>query len=312
MITIEDIVYARISSPDLEQMEAFLIDFGMQRAARTDQVLYMRGYGPDPVCHVVEKGPAGHLGFALRAQSRADLQSLAARFGQPIESRSEPGGGSVVRLTDPDGNRVEVVHGIEPRTPEHTREPIRGNPIVNRARFNDTVRLSTAPAHIMRLGHIALHGRDFGAMLAFYRDLFGLKISDTYYVKEPGNLMGAFLHCGLGERYTDHHTVAVVGTGRAGFDHLGFEVLDVDDLMLGNRFLKNLNRWEHSWGVGRHVEGSQIFDYWRDPTGLKVEHWTDGDLVNDNYRGHNTEFSLPKAESILAQWGPPFDPDFVR
>lgn len=25
------------------------------------------------------------------------------------------------------------------------------------------------------------------------------------------------------------------------------------------------------WGVGRHVLGSQIFDYWWDPTGFMIE-----------------------------------------
>jgi catechol 2,3-dioxygenase-like lactoylglutathione lyase family enzyme len=236
---------------------------------------------------------------------------LASRLKTGIERRPEPGGGEVVRLQDPDGNRLEVVHGLEPLTPEQLRAPIRINSISHAIRLNDTVRLPTAPAHIMRLGHVALHGRDFNAMYSFYRDLLGFKLSDSYYVDEPGKMMGAFLHCDLGERFTDHHTVAVVGTGRTGFDHLGFEVLDLDDLMLGHRHLR-ARGWEHSWGVGRHIEGSQIFDYWRDPSGLKVEHWTDGDLVNTAYQGHSAEFSIPKADSVLAQWGPPLNPDFFR
>ena len=27
--------------------------------------------------------------------------------------------------------------------------------------------------------------------------------------------------------------------------------------------------YPHAWGVGRHILGSQIFDYWRDPFGHK-------------------------------------------
>jgi catechol 2,3-dioxygenase-like lactoylglutathione lyase family enzyme len=311
MIHIEDVVYARIASPDLEQMEKFLLDFGMQRAARTDNVLYMRGYGPNPVVHVVEKGPAHHIGFAMRTASRADLDAVAAKFNSPVEGRSEPGGGSVVRLTDPSGNQLEVVHGIEPRATEALRKPEPTNWIAPRARFNDTVRLTSGCAHVMRLGHVAIHTAKYQAMDQFYRELFGMKISDTYYMGEPANVMAEFLHCGLGDRFTDHHTLAIIGNGRSGFDHLGFEVLDMDDLLLGNRHLHN-RKWEHSWGVGRHIEGSQIFDYWRDPIGLKVEHWTDGDLVNDAYRGHNMQFDLKKLDSLLTQWGPPFNPDFMR
>ena len=312
VIQIEDVAYARIAAPDLDLMEAFFVDFGMQRSARSADVLHLRGWGSDPVCLIVHEGAAQQIGFGLRAQSRADLEALASRLNTAIERRPEPGGGEVVRLQDPDGNQVEVVHGVEARTPEPLRSPVRINAISQSVRLNDTVRLAGGPAHIMRLGHVALHGRDFNMMHAFYRDLLGFKISDTYFAGEPGNVMGAFLHCGLGGRFTDHHTVAVVATGRTGFDHLGFEVLDLDDLVLGNRYLRERARWQHSWGIGRHIEGSQIFDYWRDPSGLKVEHWTDGDLVNEAYQGHNVEFSLTKADSVLAQWGPPVNQDFFR
>ncbi len=37
------------------------------------------------------------------------------------------------------------------------------------------------------------------------------------------------------------------------------------------------------WGVGRHVEGSQIFDYWFDNDGFVIEHYVDGDLVNEDW-----------------------------
>jgi len=42
-IKIQDVAYVRFSAPDLDAMEAFLIDFGMVRAVRTTDTLYMRG-----------------------------------------------------------------------------------------------------------------------------------------------------------------------------------------------------------------------------------------------------------------------------
>jgi catechol 2,3-dioxygenase-like lactoylglutathione lyase family enzyme len=164
----------------------------------------------------------------------------------------------------------------------------------------------------MRLGHVALHVRNLPATHAFYCDVLGLRVSDSYYAGEPGNIMAEFLHCGLGDRFTDHHSIALIGDDRGGFDHLGFEVLDLDDLMMGHGHLKRTARLEHSWGVGRHIDGSQIFDYWRDPFGLKIEHWTDGDLVNDDYKTSSAAFSPQGAGDALAQWGPPFNPDFMR
>ena len=85
-------------------------------------------------------------------------------------------------------------------------------------------------------------------------------------------------------------------------------MLDLDDLMRGSHFLEARGKWKHSWGVGRHFQGSQIFDYWRDPFGNKIEHWTDGDLVNDDYARGHTSFN-PATD--LAQWGPPLSPDFL-
>jgi hypothetical protein len=30
-------------------------------------------------------------------------------------------------------------------------------------------------------------------------------------------------------------------------------------------------KYKSVWGVGRHILGSQIFDYWWDPTGFMIE-----------------------------------------
>jgi hypothetical protein len=63
----------------------------------------------------------------------------------------------------------------------------------------------------------------------------------------------------------------------------------------------------HYWGVGRHILGGQIFDYWKDPFNFTVEHWTDTDLL--------TASVAPESHSVfegINQWGPnpPDDLDF--
>ncbi|MDT7685064.1 MAG: hypothetical protein QOG57_5374, partial [Pseudonocardiales bacterium] len=69
-----------------------------------------------------------------------------------------------------------------------------------------------------------------------------------------------------------------------------------------------LDRGYHrSWGIGRHVEGSQIFDYWRDPDGFLVEHFTDGDMFDNTLEPGWAPFT----RSGLAQWGPPATSDFL-
>jgi len=312
MIAVQDIAYVRVRAPDLDLMEAFLLDFGLQRAERTAERLYMRGTGSDPVIHVTELGDAAPLGFALKVGSRADMEALAERFGTRIMARKEPGGGEVVKTNDPDGNEIEFVYGIAPAEAAHSRGVFAFNGAFDRKRHNDIIRSVARPSHVIRLGHVALHVADFAGMNTFYRDILGMKISDSYYAGDSGNMIAAFLHCGLGKTFVDHHTIALIGGGRAAFDHFAFEVLDFDDLMMGNKYLLAKDRWAHSWGVGRHNDGSQIFDYWRDPFGNKIEHWTDGDLVNDDYHTTHSEFTPELAPERLAQWGPPLSPDFMK
>ena len=62
-----------------------------------------------------------------------------------------------------------------------------------------------------------------------------------------------------------------------------------------------------SWGIGRHIQGSQLFDYWRDPDGFMVEHFTDGDMFDNTVESGWAPFTA----SGLAQWGPPASKDFL-
>jgi len=161
----------------------------------------------------------------------------------------------------------------------------------------------------MRLGHVALLVANFPKTYAFYQEIFGLSASDTYWAGEEGNTIAAFMHCKRGKEWTDHHTIALITSqdGEARFDHSAFEVLDWDDVIQGSEYLKSKN-YQHVWGVGRHIQGSQVFDYWRDPFGNKIEHWTDGDLVNeDTPTGH-----APISPEELRQWAPPLTPEFFK
>jgi len=85
-----------------------------------------------------------------------------------------------------------------------------------------------------------------------------------------------------------------------------FEVADFDDLMTGHELLKIKGR-RHEWGIGRHVLGSQIFDYWRDPDGFLVEHFADGDMFDNTLEPG----WAPLSASGLYQWGPPPSRDFL-
>lgn len=114
MIKVQDIAYVRLAAPDLAVMQRFAADFGLALTARESDTLYHRGSDPSPYLHVTELGEPGFRGVAFETASADDLAKASKLEGaSPIEKIEAPGGGQVVRFTDPDGYRVEVVHGRE-------------------------------------------------------------------------------------------------------------------------------------------------------------------------------------------------------
>src|SRR5205823_7689165 len=107
-----------------------------------------------------------------------------------------------------------------------------------------------------------------------------LLASDDLYVGSPDNLIGAFSRVDRGAEYVDHHVLFCLTHETAGLNHLSFEVQDIDDVFMGHQHLKRLGKYEHMWGIGRHLLGSQINDYWSDPWGRVHEHWSDTDRLN--------------------------------
>ena len=68
-----DIAFGRLRAPDLDAMEEFLTDFGLTRADRTKDRLYMRGTGPAHHIHVTEEGPS-HAASAIQSSAVPNAQ----------------------------------------------------------------------------------------------------------------------------------------------------------------------------------------------------------------------------------------------
>jgi len=280
-------------------MRAFLKDFGL-RPFEADGRLYGRAEDGRPFVHVTEPGEARFLALGLRAEQVSDLERLATHDGVLVEDLGAPGGGKVVRLIDPDGYRVEVVAG---QAKDTAAAPVAGalwNTALSKTRLREAVRLSPAPAHVRRIGHAVLKVRDFRRSERWYKERFGFLTSDEVEAAE-GVPVGAFMRCDRGDKPADHHTLFLAQLpGPLGLLHAAFEVTDLDDLMLGHQHLKSKNR-QSAWGVGRHIMGSQVFDYWKDPFGNELEHWTDGDL----FTAADPPQKQPMSALLAVQWGSP-------
>jgi catechol 2,3-dioxygenase-like lactoylglutathione lyase family enzyme len=301
MIRIQDVEWVRFTAPDLDRMERFLADFGLVRTERTADALYMRGSDPAPWIHETRLGEPGFAGVGFRAASAADLRAAAARDGaSPVEPVREPGGGQRVRFVDPDGFPVEVVHGREAAAPLAVERAAPLNTGAEHPRTGRLQRVPRGPAQVKRLGHAVLRVRDFRTSSAWYESRFGLLRSDEVYLGQTENLILAFLRCDRGEVPVDHHTFLCIGTGQPGFDHAAFEVEDFDAVMTGHEHLEAAG-WTHKAGVGRHILGSQVFDYWCDPWGHTLEHFTDSDLLDASAKAGLYDPSV----ALGTQWGSP-------
>ncbi len=299
IIKIEDIAHVRFAAPDVSLMRLFLEDFGMG-CFEAGGRLYGRGADGRPFVHVTEPGEAKFLAVGFRAETIADLGKLAVHEGAKVEDLVEPGGGKIVRLTDPDGYSVEIVAGQlkAEETGRFADQP--RNTAMVRSRQRSAVRLEPGPAHVRRIGHAVLKVRDFRLSEKWYKERFGFLTSDE--VEAAANVpVGAFMRCDRGAKLADHHTLFLAQLpGALGLLHAAFEVANLDDLMLGHQHLKAKKR-ESAWGVGRHIIGSQIFDYWKDPFGNELEHWTDGDLFTAADRPQK----MPMSALLAVQWGSP-------
>lgn len=300
IIKVRDIAYIRLRSPDLDRAEKFLTDFGLVRSARTDRALYMRGTDAPHHCHITELGEPKVLGIGFAAGSADDLHRLAQATGGTVTALEEPGGGQVVRLVEPNGFPIEVMHGMATLAPLPVRTSVL-NTGPERKRLGELQRLEIRPCQVKRIGHAVLATPDIEGSKAWVHRHLGLVVSDDVHADEnPDLMLASFTRADRGADFVDHHTMMFARNEKRGLNHVSFEVQDVDDLMAGHDHLKAGGVYQHFWGIGRHLLGSQIFDYWADPWGRVHEHWTDSDLLNDQTPAR----LLPRSQGLRSQWGP--------
>lgn len=302
------LAYLIFERPDLDKAVEYLTDFGLQVARRDDQTLYLRGTGAAPYCYRIHKADKPRfVGFGLTLNSRSDLQKIARLPGaSAIETVKAPGGGECVRLSDPSGFQVEAIFGQTPARELQHRPALAFNQPDASPRINATQRPPASPPEVIRLGHVVLEVADYQATCAWYTQHFGLIPSDVQVLPD-GSPAVTFLRLDLGDTPADHHTLALAQGFMPVYSHSAYEVVDADAVGMGQRVLRERG-WTHAWGMGRHILGSQIFDYWQDPWGDKHEHYCDGDLFTAE-RPMGVHSVSPEA---MAQWGQRMPKSFTK
>ena len=246
--------------------------------------------------------------MAFTAHDDVDVHKIAEANAAQAHPLPDSLGGLSVQLTDPGGIPVKVVAGLHdlpelPAQPPHVfnvgRQP---------TRVNATQRPPRTPAVVQRLGHVVMQSTKYLEVLNWYLDNLGLIVSDFLYFpgqRRRGPTM-SFIRCDRGSVPADHHTLALALGPANRYVHSAYQVGDLDALAAGGEYL-GAQGYFRSWGIGRHIQGSQLFDYWRDPDGFLVEHFTDGDVFDNTLEPGWAPFTA----SGLAQWGPPATADFL-
>jgi hypothetical protein len=309
VIKVRDLAWLEFVKPDLAASERFAHAFGFTTVSRTADELLLRGSDGGAPGVIVRRGPRSrYLGAAFRAADSTDVARLADATGSRVEMLPEHLGGFTVDLTDPSGVMVRVIADTDelPAVPPQPTQEFNFGHEIRRA--NSTQRPAHAPAKVQRLGHVVLQSTRYLESLNWYLQHLGLIVSDFKYYegqRERGPTM-SFIRCDRGSTPTDHHTLAMMLGPSNRYVHSAYQVADLDALAAGGEYLLEAG-FQRSWGIGRHIEGSQIFDYWRDADGLLVEHYADGDLFDSTLEPGWS----PMTASGLAQWGPPATKDFL-
>ncbi len=310
MIKVQDIQYVVYGVSDVATTAAFLDDFGLVRLADSGRRIYFRGAGDDAYIYVAEQSDVpAILAIGMQVATAEDLEAAAKIDGaSAIEPLTGPGGGRCVRVQMPGGVMVELVHGIEPAPRIAVREPLAINHGLIKNRYNQPQRPDRRRMEVLRLGHAALSVTDVVAARDWAVRHLGMIVSDSMLVPgEKDVYIGFFMRCDLGATPSDHHTLLLAAGDRAGAHHISFEMQDIDAVHLAHEWLRSRG-YDHHWGVGRHVLGSQVFDYWWDPDGMRIEHYADGDLYDNTVPANVVEGTSDQ----LWMWGPDVPETFFQ
>ena len=309
IIKVHDIAWLEFEKPDLVRAEAFSQAFGFSTALRTADSLCLRGTDSGSPCVLIQRGPRSRfIGAAYTAQDQSDVARLAEATGTGVRALPESLGGVAVDLVDPSGVTVRVVAGTHQLDPLPAQTPHQFNFGHELRRVNDVQRPPHEPTRVQRLGHLVMQTIKYLETLNWYLDHLGMIVSDFLYYpgrRDRGPVM-SFIRCDRGQTPADHHTLAIALGPSNRYIHSAYQVSDIDAMAAGSRYLAELG-YHRSWGIGRHIQGSQIFDYWRDPDGFMVEHFSDGDMFDCSLEPGWAAFTA----SGLSQWGPPITKDFL-
>ncbi len=276
MARVNDIRYVAYAVPDLEaEADFYLNSWGLKEVGREDGLAYFAAAADDQ-SYVVRLRQDATRRVDLISWSAADRAEVDALFAQVQAAGSkvvaEPhelttlGGGYGFRFFDPTGHVIEI-----------SCDFARGKP-------RD---VQVGEALPTKISHVVMHAPDHKALVTYYADVLGFRISDWL-----GDFM-CFMRCNEW-----HHRLAFL-PGPPCLNHVAYDVLSIDDMMRGIARLKRRDV-DLKWGPGRHTAGNNTFSYFTTPSNFAVEYTSELEQVDDDKWEATVHVPGP---SVMDQWG---------
>lgn len=255
--------YIGVDARDLDAWRAFgtdvlamqIIESGpgalaLRMDERCQRVLVQRGAGDGPAFFGFETGGERELKETAGKLEAAGISVTCASERELALRRVD----DMVWCRDPAGNRIELFHG-----------QAAGDGPLKLPRPHGGFRTGR-----LGMGHMVLQVEDIDAASAFYRELFGLRLSD--YMVKPYRLM--FLRAN-----PRHHSVGLLQSARNGVHHVMFEVLALDDV--GRSYDYALEGWRIGQTLGRHANDWVLSFYAFCPAGFMMEYGWGGRTIDE-------------------------------
>jgi 2,3-dihydroxybiphenyl 1,2-dioxygenase len=294
-MAIQALGYAGFGSSALDDWRQFGTKLvGLQAVEKSPSLLAFRMDDRKQRIVIDRAMPDGARFFGWEVADAAALQALAARLEKAeIDGTAEPQAladdrrvRGLISFRDPAGNRLEAFYGAEvDDTPFSPGRSISG--------------FRTGP---LGLGHAVLTVENIDAVMPFYVDLLGFRLSD--YMQRP--FRAYFFHVNA-----RHHSLALIETGKNGMHHLMVELFSLDDV--GQCYDVALSQKERvGVTLGRHTNDFMTSFYAKTPSSFMVEcGWGGREIEPSTWQ----PFEMQDGPSLWGHeraWLPPADRDAAR
>jgi hypothetical protein len=270
VMRVESIVYG---VDDVAAATTYFDEWGLKRrekgatgadfALPTGQSLQVRGTGDSALPEAIQGGPTVRE-VIWGVDTQGELDKIGAELSKDREVARDGAGG--LHTQDDIGIKIGfrvAAPGVDPLQPK-------------RRAVNEVVEPGKPP-ELIRMGHVVFFCPKGQTQKAsdFYMKRLNFRLSDRAldlgdFLRAPGSPW--------------HHNLFFLSvTPKAGWNHVAFDVADMNDVVSGGHNMLKKGYKAYS-SPGRHIMGSNVFWYFNAVCGGQTEYSADMDMLDDNWK----------------------------